>query len=52
MYLGKIVRTYIQGSVIPVKVVVSFQIILFLFYKTKENESFNTLVNSKSYGRI
>jgi hypothetical protein len=32
MYLGKIVRTYIQGATIPVTVIVSFEIFL-LFFK-------------------
>jgi hypothetical protein len=47
MYLGKIVRTYTQGSVIPVTVVVSFEIFVCFF-----DTSTIILVNSKSFGCI
>ncbi len=49
MYLGKIVRTYTQGSVIPVQVVVSFQINIFCYIKLEKlNFPIFRLVNSKS----
>ena len=49
MYLGKIVRTYAQGSVIPVTVVVSFQMNIFYYIKFKKlNFPIFCVVNSKS----
>ena len=47
MYLGKIVRTYTQGSIMPVTVVVSFLLKTSPFFII-----IIILVNSKSFGYI